>query len=101
MAQIVARGPTPIGTRGLPGVGDVDERARRRSGPWRARAVLALDLEVRASDGAGQFRLLAGELEAVLELGRHVHAIGELEPDRPLRRVVDGPQDVDRQPALV
>jgi DNA-binding transcriptional LysR family regulator len=44
---------------------------------------------------------LARELELRGDFLRHVHAVGELDADRPLATVVDGVQDVDREPALV
>src|SRR5581483_8666906 len=65
------------------------------------KSVLVLDDEVGAADGAGQLRLLTGELELVRQLGRNFHPVGELEPDRPLALVVDGVQHIDRQTALV
>src|SRR5580693_2161768 len=47
-------------------------------------SVLALDHEVRTSDGPCQLRLLARKLEGT-QLRGDVHPFGELEPDRPLR----------------
>jgi hypothetical protein len=78
---------------------------RTRTERWRIRrltgSVLALDHEVRASDGPRQVRLLACELERA-QLGGDVHPFGELESDGPLRiRSVERVQDVDREPALV
>src|SRR5215831_17598166 len=62
-----------------------------RGRPWSCRActrpapsVFALDDEVRATDGAGELGLLADELEAVGELRRHLHPVGQLEADGPL-----------------
>ena len=51
----------------------------------RFRSVLVLDDEVGAADRPGELRALPGELE-LRELFRHVHAVGELEPDGPLAR---------------
>src|SRR5690348_9676820 len=64
-------------------------------------SVLVLECEVGAANGSGQLRLLARELEPRGELRGDFHPFGELEPDRPLRGVVDGVHHVDRQAALV
>src|SRR3954447_1155120 len=74
---------------------------RRRGARRCGRSVLVLDHEVGAADRSGQLRLLPRELEAVGELFRHLHPVGELEADRALAAVLDGVQDVDRQAALV
>src|SRR5947209_6841087 len=64
-------------------------------------SVLVLDSEEGAADGSGQLRLLPRELEPRREFRGDFHPFGELEPDRPLPRVVDGVHHVDRQAALV
>src|SRR6478735_11199882 len=81
-------------------------RSRARAAPGApiappdVRSVLALDDEVRPADGAGQLGLLPSELE-LAQLLRHVHPLGELESDRPLRFVAEAVHHVDRQTALV
>jgi CheY-like chemotaxis protein len=64
-------------------------------------SVRVLDGEVGAPDGAGQLRLLSRELELRGQLLRHVHPVGELEPDRPLARGLVGVHHVDGEAALV
>jgi inner membrane transporter RhtA len=64
-------------------------------------SVLALDDEVGAADHPGQLRLLPRELEARREFLGHVHAVGQLEPDRSLGPGLEPVHDVDRQAGLV
>src|SRR5689334_4829070 len=52
--------------------------------------VVILEREVGTANGSGQLRLLSRELELRCELRGDLHPFGELEPDRPLRRIVDG-----------
>jgi hypothetical protein len=51
-------------------------------------SVFAFDHEERATNRAGQLRFLLSELESRRELGGHFHAVGELEPNGPLLRIV-------------
>ena len=64
-------------------------------------SVLALDHEVRAANGAGQFRLLPRELESLGKLLGDFHAVRELEPDRALRPGLEAVHHVDGQAGCV
>src|SRR3954447_12741957 len=84
-----ARACWPSGSRSTP------DSARR------ARSVGAFDHEERPADRAGQLGLLPRELEALGQLIRHLHAVGQLEPDGTLPTLGQGVHDVDRETRLV